>query len=121
MSMRAYFGITIERDPDFTPCRLSEVVVMEQGLQRFALGQLAITPGALAAFQTTQENPYTYLQRHAQGDWGELVEEDVAENEYAVTRPLRLLSAYKLADGTRIWIITEADRSVATILLPEEY
>jgi hypothetical protein len=62
-----------------------------------------------------------FLQRHSQGDWGELDADDVQENEFSLTYGLQLLSAYSLADGTRIWIITEADRSATTVLLPSEY
>ena len=74
-----------------------------------------------AALQQAGDHPFLYLQRHAHGDWGELDAADVAENEFSLVNNLRLLSAYRLKDGTRIWIITEADRSVTTILLPEEY
>jgi hypothetical protein len=88
---------------------------------KFPLGQVVATPGALAALQSTGQSPVLFLQRHAQGDWGELDQEDVQENEFSLTHGLRLLSAYSLADGTRIWIITEADRSATTILLPSEY
>jgi len=88
---------------------------------KFPLGQVVATPGALAALQATGQNPVPFLQRHAQGDWGELAADDVQENEFALTYGLRLLSAYSLKDGTRIWIITEADRSATTILLPSEY
>ncbi len=62
-----------------------------------------------------------FLQRHAAGDWGEVDAHDKAENEYSLQQGFRLLSAYRLADGTKIWIITEADRSATTLLLPEEY
>ena len=61
------------------------------------------------------------LERHFVGDWGDLTEQDWRENEYAVDRDLRLFSAYQTEDGTRFWIITEADRSVTTLLLPSEY
>jgi hypothetical protein len=88
---------------------------------KFPLGQVVATPGALAALQSTGQSPVPFLQRHSQGDWGELDPEDVQENEFALTYGLRLLSAYTLKDGTHIWIITEADRSVTTILLPSEY
>jgi hypothetical protein len=88
---------------------------------KFPLGQVVATPGALAALQDTGESPLPFLQRHAQGDWGDLDEEDKQENEFSLTRNLRLLSAYTLTDGTRIWIITEADRSATTILLLSEY
>ena len=60
------------------------------------------------------------LRRHFNGDWGDLAEEDKKENEYSLTRHLRILSAYK-KDGEKIWIITEADRSATTVLFPSEY
>lgn len=88
---------------------------------KFPLGQLVITPGALAACQVTAEEPMVFVLRHVQGEWGELSAEDVQANETALLSGLRLLSAYRLKDQTRIWIITEADRSLTTILLPEEY
>lgn len=92
-----------------------------QTMPKFSLGQTVATPGALEAPLCAGESPSTYLARHASGDWGELSAEDVAENEYSLEHDLRLLSAYRLGDGTRIWIITEHDRSATTILLPEEY
>ena len=55
------------------------------------------------------------------GDWGELPEEDIAENERSVEQGLRVFSAYWLQTGTKIWVITEWDRSATTILLPDEY
>jgi len=61
------------------------------------------------------------LERHSQGDWGDLSAEDVKENEYALGKHLRLLSAYENNGLPKIWIITEADRSVTTVLFPDEY
>jgi hypothetical protein len=61
------------------------------------------------------------LRRHISQDWGELSEEDVRENELALREGFRLLSAYRTNAGDRIWVITEADRSATTILLPSEY
>lgn len=87
----------------------------------FALGQLVATPGALHAFETAQEAPSTYLTRHGRGDWGDGDAEDKAANDRALLEDARLLSAYHLTDGTKVWIITEADRSVTTVLLPDEY
>ena len=87
----------------------------------FNLGRLLATPGALAALDTAHESPLDYLQRHVTGDWGELDEEDKKENELSVKKGFRILSAYRLRNGTRIWVITEADRSATTILLPHEY
>src|SRR4051794_33051201 len=88
---------------------------------KFPPGQLVMTPGASAAFVRTREQAIPYLLRHMQGDWGELDAHDVQENEHSLQHGLRLLSKYTLADRTVIWIITEADRSATTILLPEEY
>jgi hypothetical protein len=88
---------------------------------KFFCGQIGATPGALEAFQRTGEAPFHYLSRHISGDWGDLDEHDREENELSLVDGLRLLSAYYLRDGTKIWLITEADRSVTTFLLPEEY
>lgn len=78
-------------------------------------------PGALAALEATGEDAAHFLRRHLTGDWGELDADDVRENESSLENGLRLLSAYHLSDGTKIWVITEADRSCTTLLLPEEY
>ena len=88
---------------------------------RFFPGVLVITPGALAAFQITGESIQPFLTRHLRGDWGDLDSHDRRENEYSLRHGLRLLSAYALQDGTKIWVITERDRSVTTFLLPDEY
>lgn len=88
---------------------------------KFACGQLVATPGALQAFERAGESPMNYLQRHLSGDWGEVSAEDAQENERSLVHGWRLLSAYGLSDGTKLWIITEADRSATTLLLPSEY
>jgi hypothetical protein len=67
------------------------------------------------------ESPLGFLARHASRDWGEVPPEDWEENEFSINNELRVLSAYSLRNGTKIWIITEADRSATTILLPSEY
>jgi len=88
---------------------------------KFPLGQIVATPGVLQALQATGQHPLQFLQRHASGDWGELCEEDKQENELSLRHGFRILSAYRLSDGTKLWIITEADRSATTLLLPSEY
>ena len=90
-------------------------------MQKFPLGQVVATPGALDALENTGQSPVEFLDRHAQGDWGEISEADRQENEFSLVNGYRLLSAYRLTDGTKIWIITEADRSATTVLLPEDY
>ena len=93
----------------------------QTGAPRFALGQTFITPGAQEALQIAGQTAIQFLRRHLCGDWGELAEEDVKENELSIEQGFRLLSRYETAKGERIWIITEADRSATTILLPDEY
>ena len=88
---------------------------------RFSIGQMVATPGALAALDNAHQTTSEILFRHQTGDWGDLSEEDKAENEYSVDKRLRIFSAYILSTGVKIWVITEADRSVTTILLPSEY
>ena len=89
--------------------------------RKFSLGQVVSTPGALDALARAGQEPWGFIGRHVVGDWGELDEQDRRENELSVKEGFRILSAYTLSDGTKIWIITEADRSATTILLPEEY
>lgn len=94
---------------------------METTTTKFSMGMVFATPGALGAFEVADESSLVFLMRHAGGDWGEVCEEDRQANEFALENELRLFSVYHLGDGTKIWIITEADRSVTTILLPSEY
>ena len=93
---------------------------MERNEQaRFDLGQVVITANAERTL-----DPVSYqqgLQRHARGDWGELGEEDRQANERALEEGTRLLSGYEDSQGKKYWIITEADRSATTVLLPEDY
>ncbi len=87
----------------------------------FSLGQIVATPAAVSALERAKQSPAVFLVRHATGDWGELDSADVAENEYSVAHGFRLLSNYTTASGEKLWVITEADRSATTLLLPEEY
>jgi hypothetical protein len=85
------------------------------------LGQLVFTPGALDALAKAGQNGKELLDRHCRGDWGDVNAQGSAANDRAITEGDRILSAYSLKDQTKVWIITEADRSVTTILLPDEY
>jgi hypothetical protein len=88
----------------------------------FPLGQVVATPGAISVMETHGIDPIEMLRRHAIGDWGDLCDEDRAENDLSLRDGLRLFSAYgDTASRTRLWVITEADRSVTTILRPEDY
>lgn len=86
---------------------------------RFPLGRLLTTCGALE--QLNSEDVQQALRRHVSGDWGELSVEDWKENELSLREGFRLLSAYQDRQGTPFWIITESNRSITTVLLPEEY
>ncbi len=88
---------------------------------RFALGQMVVTKGADEALAQCNASMLSYLRRHSFGDWGEVDKADKRANDAGVNEEDRLLSAYTLPDGTRIWVITEWDRSVTTCLLPDEY
>jgi len=99
----------------------SDVKNTQDNKPRFCLGQLVATPNALEAMRKTQQNALEMLKRHINGDWGEIDSEDRLANDQAVDNGGRILSAYSLKDGTKLWIITEADRSSTCILLPEDY
>jgi hypothetical protein len=93
---------------------------------RFQLGTICATPGALEALDASGETPNHFLARHAAGDWGEVGAADRRANDDALRAGERLLSAYTLTTGVRLWVITEAAddqgaRGSTTLLLPEEY
>lgn len=87
----------------------------------FPLGLVVATPGAIEAMNPHPGLRCEVLTRHLAGDWGEVGDEDAMENDLSVEHGFRILSAYKTPTGERIWVITEADRSATTLLLPEEY
>lgn len=87
----------------------------------FQLGQVVATPGALELLDRAETNSFDLLLRHQCGDWGSVPPEDGDANRDAVQHGYRILSSYYLNDTERVWIITEADRSVTTLLLPDEY
>lgn len=87
---------------------------------RFPLGQVVATPGALALLERYGLSASQFLARHVRGDWGDVPPEDAAANDQAITAGNRVLSAYVVGDA-RIWIISEWDRSVTTVLMPSEY
>jgi hypothetical protein len=96
---------------------------MEESMEepRFLLGRIVATPGALAALQKAGQNAGMFLDRHQDGDCGDIDEEDKQENERSIINGSRIFSAYALTTGVRIWVITEADRSCTTLLIPQEY
>ena len=88
---------------------------------KFDPGQIVATPGALAAFESSGDQPLDFLLKHVNLDPGDLSPEDVQENQRSVENGWRILSAYRLSDGTKIWLVTESDRSSTCFLLPSEY
>jgi hypothetical protein len=99
----------------------TQMTYVNRLLARFPLGRVVATPGALKALEEANQNAFELLERHQAGDWGDLCEEDKDENEFSVLNGFRILSAYRTRNDVKIWIITEADRSATTLLLPHEY
>jgi len=89
--------------------------------QLFPLGQMVATPGALDALQAASQTPLDFIKRHASGDWGDVCEEDAESNNEALWNDERIFSVYRTADGEKLYVITEADRSSTCVLLPDEY
>jgi len=87
----------------------------------FPFGKIVATPGALDVIEQEQVDAVALLRRHLSGDWGDLDAEDKAVNDRALRDGERVMSNYKLPSGKNIYIVTEADRSLTTYLLPEDY
>ena len=94
---------------------------------KFRLGQIVATPIAIKTLERSRQTPNEFLSKHQNAEWGELCNEDKQANDQAIKyegepdKQQRVLSSYQTKQGEKIWIITEWDRSVTTILLPEEY
>lgn len=87
----------------------------------FPLGEVVSTPGALEAMQAANVSPLALLHRHLRGDWGNLDKHDKQLNDLAINDGTRIFSAYDITPTSKVWLITEADRSATTFLLPSEY
>jgi len=87
----------------------------------FPAGQIVATPGALALLERTNKTPIEFLSRHLRGDWGDLCPEDKTDNELSLKHGFRLMSSYRVTGNENLWVITEADRAITTLLLPSEY
>ena len=94
---------------------------------KFRLGRIVITPGAIAALAKSNQDPKIFISKHQSGNYGCLCEEDKKANDEAIanegnpSKQQRVMSSYKTSKGEVLWVITEHDRSVSTLLLPEEY
>lgn len=118
---------------DQVPVESRITIVTNQAL--FALGAVVATPAALAALEKTGFQPVDILARHISGDWGDCSSDDARSNDLAVKSSQRIFSVYRLLDAIQLeamsrelrqrqatlWVITEWDRSVTTLLLPYEY
>ena len=94
---------------------------MAESTALFQLGRILATPGSIAAMEDNGQDGRQLLRRHQSGDYGDICQEDWQENELSVTEGFRIMSVYTLESGVKLWLITEADRSITTFLLPEEY
>jgi len=93
------------------------VIFLEQ--QKFLLGKIVATPAALQSLSV--EDICRAIDSHVCGQWGLVSDADRAENEFALQHGLRLISVFESKGGIRFWVLTEADRSVTTLLLPDDY
>ena len=98
-----------------------DTITKTQNKVRFQLGNIYLTVGARETLKESNQTATEFLAKHQSGDWGEVCESDAKENEFSLKEGYRILSSYRTGLGTRIWIITEADRSSTTVLLPSEY
>lgn len=96
-----------------------EPIIIEGAL--FQLGALVATPAALAALRSAALQVGSFVQRHASGDWSEMGADDATANTIAMFTRRRIFSCYRLPDGERLFVITEADRSSTTVLLGRDY
>jgi hypothetical protein len=94
---------------------------MKTQVALFPLGKVVATPAAISALTLTQTNPATLLDRHVSGDWGDCSADDKRANDYDLAHEGRLFSVYHLSDKTKIWCITEHDKSSTCLLLPSDY
>jgi hypothetical protein len=96
-------------------------MLSQTAMPKFKLGRIVATPAALSALEESGQQPDIFLRRHLCGDWGDTCADDKKANDQALIDGTRLLSSYSTAKGECIWVITEADRSSTTILLPDDY
>jgi hypothetical protein len=99
----------------------SKLEVLNEKAVLFPLGKIYLTVGAKEALADSIQFPNEFLEKHQKGDWGIVGKEDSQENDFSVKNGFRILSAYKTKGDVKLWIITEADRSSTTLLLPSEY
>jgi hypothetical protein len=99
----------------------NNTITKAQNKVLFLLGQVYLTQGARIALEEANQDAFEFLSLHQTGNWGIVGKEDAQENEFSLKNGFRLLSAYRTSKNEKLWIITEADRSSTTLLLPSEY
>ena len=102
------------------PSATGGTTAMSDRDHRFPLGRIVVTPDATEVLERSGENPDTFLQRHARGDWGELAPDGGATNEAALTNGTVILSGYATAGGEKVWVLTEWDRRRSTVMSSAE-
>jgi hypothetical protein len=117
---------TYERDPSPRSLAVLEtgLAILVQKLHRpgtFELGQLVMTPGAEEAMRDARHVPPEFLLRHLHGDWSDLPPEEIQENERTPRVGSRLFSAYRTRTEEPLWVLTEWDRRVTTLLHPQDH
>ena len=112
---------SLNSDPeeDIEPITGKAGLVAKVPIAKFRLGKILTTPGAL--LQLNQDEILLGIQRHQAGDWGDLSEQERNANDRALVERTRIWSTYNTGEGVRFYVITEADRSATTVLLPDEY
>ena len=101
--------------------QIQNTVTKSENKVLFDLGQTFMTIGAREALKESNQTANEFLARHQIGDWGLVCADDRRENDLSVKKGFRIFSAYKTSKGEKLWVVTEADRSLTTILLPSEY
>ena len=101
--------------------RHPSIINLQPDKPLFPLGKLVATRGAVELLQKHEHSPFDFVSRQWQGDWGDIDQENVKANQIALRHGNRLMSSYRLNEADKLWIITEADRTITTLLLPEDY
>lgn len=110
-----------DQQPTAEAPRATVQLIPARRLPMFPLGKVCATPGLIDAQRDNAQSPVSFIARHVNGDWSEMDAHDQKANTESVTNGTRIFSSYSMKDGNKLFVITEADRSVTTLLLPSEY
>jgi hypothetical protein len=101
--------------------QINNTITKAQNKVLFPIKEVYLTIGSREALNESNQSANEFLAKHQAGNWGDVCEEDAEENDFSVRKGFRILSAYRTDKGEKLWVITEADRSSTTCLLPSEY